>query len=129
MCLSNIGAIIWEEWVKTFQMRPDFSSGAFIVMPNHWHGIVHINRPAHTVPVNRIETFGGSKSDSLATMMRGMQAAMTSRARKECGYSGKLWQRNFYEHVIRNEQDYNRIYHYIINNTKKWGKDCFRRDE
>lgn len=38
---------------------------------------------------------------------------------------GKLWQRNYYEHIIRNEQSYQRISKYIINNPKNWNKDKF----
>jgi putative transposase len=40
---------------------------------------------------------------------------------------GKLWQRNYHEHIIRNEQSYKRIAEYIINNPKKWKDDKFYR--
>lgn len=128
MCLNNLGQLIWQEWKKTFQMRPHFSEGAFIVMPNHWHGIVKIIRPDHESGVDRIETFGGSKSDTLASMMRGMQSAITSRAKNEYGFTDKLFQRSYYDHVIRDVPSYWRIHYYILNNPKNWKKDCFLRN-
>ncbi len=41
---------------------------------------------------------------------------------------GKLWQRNYYEHIIRNEQSYHNISAYIINNPAKWKNDKFHRE-
>jgi REP element-mobilizing transposase RayT len=40
-------------------------------------------------------------------------------------FNGKLWQRNYYEHIIRGEQSYERIANYIINNSAKWNEDKF----
>jgi REP element-mobilizing transposase RayT len=40
--------------------------------------------------------------------------------------TGSIWQRNYYEHIIRNENEYNRITQYIINNPKNWKKDKFK---
>ena len=128
MCLSPLGAKVWEEWLTTFIKRPAFSPGAFIVMPNHWHGIIHISRPAgEHWDENRIEAFGPSKKDTLATMMKGMQSAITSFARRELDWEGKLWQRGYHEHVIRDDQDYDRIETYILDNTRRWKDDCFNK--
>ncbi|MCO5260659.1 MAG: hypothetical protein M9916_10990 [Crocinitomicaceae bacterium] len=43
-------------------------------------------------------------------------------------FNGKLWQRNYWEHIIRNEQSYHRISEYIINNPTKWINDKFHRN-
>ena len=126
MCLNALGALVWDEWQKTFEKRVDFSAGAFIVMPNHWHGIVCITRkPEEIYSEDRIEVFGGSKKDTLATMLKGMKAAVTSRADKEYDFAGKLWQRGFYDHVVRDAAAYEIIDHYIRNNPGKWQDDCF----
>jgi REP element-mobilizing transposase RayT len=126
MCLNALGARVWEEWFKTFEKRPEFSPGAFTVMPNHWHGIVHIIRQdGDHWNEERIEAFGGSKKDTLATMLKGMKSAVTSFAINELDWNGKLWQRGFHDHVIRNREEYERIEAYILNNTRKWNNDCF----
>ena len=126
MCLNALGACVWEEWNKTFEMRNDFSPGAFTVMPNHWHGIAHILREKGDHWNNeRIEIFRAAKKDTLSTMLRGMKSAITSYAIDELCWEGKLWQRGFYDHVIRDSKSYFRIEAYILSNIRNWRGDCF----
>jgi putative transposase len=51
------------------------------------------------------------------------QYAMNVHANKWPPFRGKLWQRNYYEHIIRNENELNRIREYIINNPLQWDND------
>ncbi len=126
MCLNSLGACVWEEWCVTFEKRPDFSPGAFVVMPNHWHGIVHIKRsPENDWNAARVEAFGGSKKDTLATMVKGMKAAVTSFAKHSLGFRSDLWQRGFHDYVIRDAAEYGKIDAYILNNPRAWRNDCF----
>jgi len=65
-----------------------------------------------------------SPSQTIGAIVRGYKSSVT----KQCGLlglNGKLWQRNYYEHIIRNEQSYQRISDYIINNPIKWEADKF----
>jgi hypothetical protein len=59
---------------------------------------------------------------SLSTFVGGFKAAVTSRAGRELNMSG-IWQRNYYEHIIRNEDDLRRIEEYIQNNSERWEQD------
>ena len=63
-----------------------------------------------------------SPSQTVGAMVRGYKSSVT----KQCGlmgFTGKLWQRNYYEHIIRNENAYQHIAQYIINNPKNWDND------
>lgn len=64
----------------------------------------------------------GMQARSLASLVSGFKTRVTMQVRKR-GYQGNLWQRNYYEHVIRNEEDYNHIREYIMNNPANWAKD------
>jgi len=57
---------------------------------------------------------------SLSSFVAGFKAAVTARARRELEIA-TVWQRNFYEHMIRDEDDCNRIYNYIQSNPAAWG--------
>lgn len=107
-------------------MRPNFSSHAFIVMPNHWHGLFSITRPEGDVwNEGRIAAFGKPAKDTTATMAGGIKSSVTSRARKEWGMTDKIWQPRFYDHVVRDEADFLRIADYILTNPNKWNEDRF----
>ena len=94
----------------------------FVVMPNHVHGIVFLNadkssvgagfKPAQTPPHGLPEIVRGFKTFS---------ARRINARRKTPGLS--VWQRNYYEHVIRNEESLNRIRQYIADNPTRWGLD------
>ena len=88
----------------------------FVIMPNHVHLLISITdagpggAPRTSPPTNTLSSFiGGFKKFS----------------EKACG--SKLWQRGFYDHIIRNDDDYRRHWQYIDENPKKWvmGKDAY----
>ncbi len=109
---------------------------AYQTMPNHFHGIIHIVRQKlsgamHSDPNIREnnENDGrnasprphGTIPGSLGAIMQNFLSVTTrkiNRIRKTPG--ARLWQRNYWEHIIRNEQELNRIRHYVINNPKNW---------
>ena len=105
---------------------------AFIVMPNHIHGIVHITErrrqsvgAQHAAPLPRT---GLSRPyvqpGSLGVMVRSFKAAVTKRWREIQSSSPlRLWQRNYYEHVIRNENSLIRIRDYVATNPARWSID------
>jgi len=134
MELSNIGKIVQNEWLKTFNMRPDMNliMDEFIIMPNHFHAIIHIgenqyntqHRDAmHCVSTNTKKNKFGSQSKNLASIVRGFKIGVTQNARKT--YPNFAWQPRFHDRVIRNENELNRIREYILNNPQKWADDDY----
>ncbi|HSE83161.1 MAG TPA: transposase, partial [Thermodesulfobacteriota bacterium] len=96
---------------------------AFVIMPNHVHGII-INvandvgaglKPAPTTV---------AKNHTLFEIVRGFKTFSSRRINETRGTPGShVWQRNYYEHIIRNEDDLDEIREYIINNPLKWDSD------
>jgi putative transposase len=124
MKLNDFGIIAHNEWKATATMRSDIELDEFVVMPNHIHGILIINRRGtmHRAPTS--EQFGLPTSDSIPSIIRGYKAAVTVRInRMRQTYRAKIWQRNYYEHVIRSEPELNSIREYIQYNAAGWAED------
>ena len=125
--LNSIGRIVSEEWVKTANLRPYVEIDSYIVMPNHLHGIIilrenHRRDTARRVPTT--EQFSKPIAGSLPTVLRSFKSAVTKRVNILQGTPGKrLWQGRYYEHVIRNSEDLNRLREYIITNPFRWSFD------
>jgi len=75
----------------------------------------------------KIEKFGKPTSNTIPTIIRGYKAAVTKRINllRDCPEC-PVWQRNYYESVIRDEEAYQRIAAYILNNPRKWEQDSLR---
>ncbi len=133
MQLSEIGKIVYAEWLRTFEMRPDMNlhMDEFVIMPNHFHAIIVIGKNKYNTSHRRdamhcISTKPnkfGSQSKNLASVIRGFKIGVTINARKT--NPNFAWQPNYYDHIIRNRQSYNNIKNYIRNNPKNWQKDRF----
>ena len=126
MMLNAYGRLVEEEWIKTADMRRNVGLDVFVVMPNHFHGILAIvdkcRGTVHRAPTQ--EQFAKPTSGSLPTIVRYFKSAVTRRINELRGIPYKpVWQRNYYEHVIRNENDLNEIREYIVNNPLKWDLD------
>jgi putative transposase len=144
MRLNALGTIARDEWFHTAQMRPNIDLAEFVVMPNHIHGIIAIVsemstdqgrgtlRRAPTDPTgeNQIEAFGKPTSNTIPTIVRGYKAAVTKQINilRDCP-GCPVWQRNYYEHVVRSEADYLRIAAYILDNPRRWHEDSLNRAE
>lgn len=120
--LNDLGRIAAEEWLKSAEVRTEVQLDAWIVMPNHIHGIVILaeeregsDRPA---PSN------GPHTGSLGALVAGLKSSVTKRINSTRGTpSALVWQRNYYDHVIRNESSLNRIRQYIADNPVRWPDD------
>jgi len=127
MVLSRWGQIASVQWIKTEQMRAGVTVDEFVVMPNHLHGIVFIDARRGTLlraPVGKREAFGKPVSNSVPTIVRGYKATVTKQINALRGMPGlPVWQRNYYEHVIRNEEELSNIRQYICDNPWKWDTD------
>jgi putative transposase len=131
MVENDLGLIVAEEWARSFDMRSEMLPGAFVVMPNHIHGIVAIvdenplteEERAH----GRVPLPGGGDrraARSLGAFVAGFKAATTKRINEYRHSPGQpIWQRNYYDHIIGPPKAYHAIADYIRNNPENWAKD------
>lgn len=135
--LSPRGAVVEECWKSIPDHFPTVNLGAFIVMPNHMHGIIHITTidnacscrgtacraPTADNQLNN-EKFGQPVSGSIPTIVRSFKSAVTKRVFELSSTpSLPIWQRGYYEHIIRTEHAYTQIEGYILENPLRWGDD------
>jgi REP element-mobilizing transposase RayT len=78
--------------------------------------------PNGAVPTQTQEQFQKPVTGSIPTIIRSYKASVTYRIQKELNSTG-IWQRNYYEHVIRSDDDHERIDSYIRSNIAKWSED------
>ena len=127
--LSRWGEIVREEWFKSAQVRPylRLEGDGFVVMPNHVHGIIWIIEDdvgARRRRAPTAERFSDPVAGSLPTIVRSFKAVTTRRINFERKTPGlPVWQRNYYEHVIRGEDQLERIRRYIVDNPLQWKRD------
>ena len=150
MVLNDAGKMIEKCWLEIVQHYPIAILHEYIVMPNHVHGIIELTNDGNdTKPSvgaknfspndtsvffhndNDTQTTIGVKnflplrdpprgtSRTIGAIVRGFKIGVT----KQLGFS--VWQRNYWEHIVRNEQSYQRITNYIINNPAKRENDKF----
>jgi len=122
MRLNNFGQIVTQTWEWLSKQYPYIEVDLYIVMPNHFHGILQIieladdcrggSRPAPT----KIKTLG-----QLIGAFKTVSAKHINQIRHTSG--SPVWQRNYYEHIIRNEKEYEDIWNYIDANPKNWVDD------
>jgi REP element-mobilizing transposase RayT len=134
--LNEFGLITREEWQKTALIRIEFELGEFVIMPNHVHGIIMIhesvgaygNTPVGAYSRTPLLTFNPatfySPSRTIGAMVRGYKSAVTTRInQKRDTPRMPVWQRNYWEHIIRDEQDLSNAHAYILNNPAQWETD------
>jgi putative transposase len=151
MVPNLFGKIVQEEWFRSASIRKEIRlyKEEFVIMPNHVHGIIWIDtnsvgadgvRPDEDADGARPDedestNAGGAtqvrgayhaplqrKPKSLGSFTAGFKASVTHRAEHEFN-SGNTWQHNYYEHIIRDQADYERISGYIIDNPANWDQD------
>lgn len=124
MVLNEIGEIVDDEWNKTQYLRKNVELDEYVVMPNHLHGILTIDDVGarRGVPLQQSNRFGTSISNSLGIIVNHFKSAVKRWCNKN-NHEYFQWQRNYYEHAIRNENELNRIREYIVNNPLEWAFD------
>jgi len=154
MELNNFGIVAHNQWEKLTERFSNFELDVFQIMPNHMHAIILLNDAPPMVGAGFTPTQYNddipAQNDNYATgsivrtraiarvaptTVGDIVGAYKSLVANECleqfklnrpnEMMGKLWQRNFHEHIIRDEQSYQRIADYIINNPAKWTDDKF----
>ena len=108
--LSDIGVLVESEISRLNQTYEDISVDSYVIMPNHVHMIVSV--------------CGGKRRQNAAptTISRAINQWKRAVSMK-AGFSP--WQKSFHDHIIRNQEDYNRIAEYIENNPARWAEDRY----
>jgi len=121
LALNDAGKTIAEFWSALPGRFPNIGIDEFIVMPNHLHGIICIETPNERAAIKAAPTLGqiigAFKSITTNEYIRNVKTSYWA------PFDKQLWQRNFYEHVIRTDMDLFRIREYIINNPAQWEND------
>lgn len=153
MKFSEIGIIASILWYEIKNHSKDIDLGEFVIMPNHVHGILILNKnesfenrnfaddtnvgTLHATSLQPPQTNENStvknefmskispKSGSVSTIIRSYKSAVSKYCHRLGFNSG--WQSRFYEHIIRDEKSYDTISKYIQNNPSNWMKDKFNR--
>lgn len=133
MCVLNqYGSIVRECWLQVPSIHPYVELDDFIVMPNHLHAILVLttecNDRFHDGNRQRAGLDLNPMAHTVGSIIRGFKAGVTSRM-FTAGYSGKVWHRNYWEHVIRDEEPLQEIRSYIQNNPLKWETDRLHSNE
>ena len=132
--LNDAGKMVRRVWDGMPDRFPFINMDEFVVMPNHIHGVIFIRQPAPTTgATSRAPTRGGRaptrgaptlgdvvgafKSVTTVEYVRGVRGLGWQR------FDKRLWQRNYFERVIRDESELGRIREYIANNIMKWEFD------
>ena len=123
--MNEYGMAVREEWLKTAELRDNVETDACTVMPNHIHGIVIITEGSRgTARRAPTERFGKPVAYSIPTIMRAFKSASTKRINEMRKTPGTpVWQRSYYEHVIRSDEELNAIRQYILSNPANWSTD------
>ena len=117
MELSRIGVVVQDEIAVIETHYTNVQIDKYVVMPNHVHMIVRI-----TARINPCPT-----AYDIPNIIGKFKAAVTRRIRKErlCSPTAKVWQFSYHDHIIRGQNDYDKIWEYIDTNVIKWETDCF----
>ena len=125
MRLNEFGEMVKRSWDDLVSHYHRVTLDAFVVMPNHVHGIIVLDQEDVGAGFNPAPTdHGFTKRHGLGEIVRGFKTFSARRINQTRATPGTaVWQRNYYEHVIRNEPALNRIRQYIVDNPAKWDTD------
>jgi len=123
MVLSEYGRIAQEEWLQSAAIRRELELDAFVVMPNHIHGVVAIISAVPHVGAHGVRPLQ-RKPRSLGAFIAGFKSTTTRRINEPRGTPNALvWQRNYYDHIIRSERALEYVRDYIATNPLRWHLD------
>ena len=126
MQLNDAGKRVQTCWNEIPNHFPHVSLDAFVVMPNHVHGILFILKNVvvgakNFSPLQPAQKPRGT-SKTIGSVIRGLKIGVTKWGRQNTSIKN-VWQRNYWEHIIRSEPELNGLREYIHNNPKRWTLD------
>jgi REP element-mobilizing transposase RayT len=150
MILSTAGEIVFRNWASIPNHFPHVRLDAFVVMPNHFHGIVILHEKPSSVNLSSqnikhkdrlteeaINESNNADNDfysrisptngSIPTIIRSFKSSCTREINTEIPDLNFAWQPRFYDVIIKDQKSQDRIRQYIINNPLKWKEDLFNR--
>jgi len=134
MFLNEIGEIANKYWLEIPEHYPNVKLDEYIIMPNHIHGIIFIknnvseNNSGASVETQNIVSLQNQNKfqhiipGSIGSIIRGFKIGVTKWVRQNTKID-TIWQRNYYDHIIRNEKSLYKIRHYIKYNPLNWKHD------
>jgi putative transposase len=159
MQLNEIGKLSEQEWIKTLELRPDMNLelGEFVVMPNHFHGIIIIgenqyntapvtprkdamhcvstttNEPSHDTDAMHCVSTITNTPNQFGPQSKNLGSIIrgfkssVTTQAKKLGNDRFAWQSRFHEHIIRDAKSFETIQNYIANNPSNWKEDKFNK--
>ena len=116
MHLNDAGTMVQVAWQEMPLVYPGLEIDEFVVMPNHVHGIlVQVGMTAAALSLG--DVVGRFKTLTARRYAEGVQQQGWS------PFFGRLWQRNYYEHIVRNDPALDRLRRYILENPERWASD------
>jgi len=136
MVLNNVGEIVEKCLIEIPGYYQNVELDKWTIMPNHVHAIIviypdnNIVGARHASPLRIYKSkIHGPKSNSIGSIVSSLKSAVTKRINESQNTpSRSIWQRNYYEHIIRDEHELNKIRRYIINNPPHWEYDRENRN-
>jgi REP element-mobilizing transposase RayT len=139
MVLNDVGKMVEQVWKDIPKRFPSVNVDTYMVMPNHIHGIIVIEqtyikemyehglssgvRATHASPLQTTRP-KGPKPKSIGAIVGSFKSAATNRINKTFNTLGEpVWQRNYYERIVRNEREHQAVYDYILTNPQNWAED------
>ena len=124
--LNQIGNIVEIVWLEIPLHYPNVTTDAYVIMPNHFHGIIIIHNndvgARHAAPLQT--NTPKRKSQPLGVIVGSFKSAATRQIHRSGLLKQKhVWQRNYYEHIIRDDEDFRKISDYIELNPINWEFD------
>mgnify|MGYP002087429812 CR=1 FL=1 len=130
MLLNVLGELVWQEWFLSGEIRREIRHDSFVVMPNHVHGVVIIDRAlnvgahGHAPLHGSLDKSAPAPKGSLGSFVIGFKSSSTQRINSLRDSLGEpVWQRNYYERIIRDTKELNQIRKYIFKNPENWDED------
>lgn len=121
--LNECGWIVQVEWLRTPRVRQHAAVDSFVVMPNHFHAILVIADEERSASCGEAK-FGKPVAGSVGAIVGQFKAAVTKQINHVRGTpTAQVWQRNYFEHLVRTEDEFNLTRHYIEANPAHWPED------
>ena len=130
--LNPSGRIAFDQWQQLKKRFPRSDFSTFVIMPNHVYGIIYIKRcvgeDIHKLDIQVVTTPASVIPPvtpmSLSTIVRAYKASVTFRINAMRGFTDPpVWHSNYYEQIIRNENEFENIWKYIDANPERWDED------